>query len=97
VTYHSTAQGLQASNPGGEGYDAKFDGREYPVNGDPAHNTVSLTRIDEHTIVETDRQDGRVHYTVRMTVSQNGKTMRVTERDRERGTTMTYILEKKSA
>jgi len=97
VTYHGTADGLAASNPGGEGYDAKFDGKEYPVEGDPAHSTVSLKRIDEHTIVETDRQDGRVHYTVRMTVSRDGKTIKVTETDRERGTKMTYILEKKSA
>lgn len=96
VTYHSTAQGLAASNPGGEGYEAKFDGKEYPVMGDPAHSTVSLKRVDERTIVETDRQDGRVHYTVRMTVSRDGKTMTVTETDRERGTKMTYILEKKS-
>jgi hypothetical protein len=95
VTYHSTAQGLAASNPGGEGYDAKFDSKEYPVKGDPAHSTVSLKRIDQNTIVETDRQDGRVHYTLRMTVSRDGKTMRVTEIDGERGSKMNYILEKK--
>lgn len=97
VTYHSTAQSLAASNPGGEGYDAKFDGKEYPVKGDPSHSTVSLKRINEHTIVETDREDGRVHYTIRMSVSRDGKSMKVTETDRERGTKMTYILEKKSA
>lgn len=96
VTYHSTAQGLAASNPGGEGYDAKFDGKEYLVKGDPAHSAISLKRISDHTIVETDREDGRVHYIVRMRVSRDGKSMKVTETDRERGTKMTYILEKKS-
>lgn len=95
VTFHSTAQSLAASNPGGEGYDAKFDGKEYPVKGDPSHSTVSLKRINEHTIVETDREDGTVHYTVRMRVARDGKSMKVTETDRERGTKMTYSLEKK--
>lgn len=97
VTYHSTPQGLQASNPGGEGYDAKFDGREYPVHGDPAHSTVSLKRISANTIVETDRQDGIVHYILRMTVSRDGKKMKVTETDDERGTKTMYVLVKKSA
>jgi hypothetical protein len=97
VTYHSTPEGLQASNPGGEGYDAKFDGKEYPIHGDPAHGTVSLKKVNANTIVETDRQDGRVHYMLRMNVSPDGKTMKVTETDEERGTKTTYILEKKSA
>jgi hypothetical protein len=97
VTYRSTAQGLQACNPGGEGYDAKFDGKEYPVHGDPTHSTVSLKKINANTIVETDRQDGRVHYMVRMTVSRDGKTMKVTETDEERGAKTTYVLEKESS
>jgi len=97
VTYHGTAQRLEASNPGGEGYAAKFDGKEYPVNGDPAHSTVSLKKINANTIVETDRQDGKVHYMLRMTVSRDGKMMKVIERDEERGTKTTYVLEKKPA
>jgi hypothetical protein len=97
VTYRSTPAGLQASRPGGEGYDAKFDGREYPVHGDPTHSTVSLKKVSPNTIVETDRQDGVVHYLVRMTILPDGKTMKVTEMDEERGTKTSYILEKKPA
>jgi hypothetical protein len=97
VSYHSTLEGLQASNPSGEGYDAKFDGKEYPVHGSPSHSTVTLKKINANTILETDRQDGRVHYLVRMTVSRDGRTMKVTETDEERRTKTTYVLEKKSA
>lgn len=97
VAYRSTPHGLQASNRSGEGYDAKFDGKQYPVHGDPTHSTVSLRRINSHVIEETDWQDGVVHYKVRMSVSADGKTMKVTERDLERGTKMTYFLEKKSS
>lgn len=96
VTYHGTPGGLQAVNPGGEGYDAKFDGKEYLVHGDPVRSTVSLKQLNAHTIVETDKQEGQVHYRVVMAVSPDGKTMKVTETDRERGTTMTYTMEKKS-
>jgi len=96
VTYRSTPHGLQASNPGGEGYDAKFDGKEYLIHGDPVHSTVSLKQVNADTIVETDRQDGQVHYRLVMAVSSDGKSMKVTETDKERGTKMTYMMEKKS-
>lgn len=95
VTYRSTPLGLQASNPGGEGYDAKFDGRDYLIYGDPVHSTVSLKRINAHTIVETDKQDGVVHYRLVMAVSPDGKSMKVTETDKERGTQVIYTMEKK--
>ncbi len=96
VSYHSKPGGLQASNPGGEGYDAKFDGKEYLIRGDPVRSTVSLKQINAHEIVETDKVDGVVHYRLVMAVSPDGKSMKVTETDRERGTKMTYTMEKKS-
>jgi hypothetical protein len=96
VTYNSTADGLTASTPRNEGYSAKFDGKEYPVAGGPAHNMVSLKRVSANTIIETDTLDGRVHYELRMTVLPDGKTMRVTETDMERGAKTAYVMEKKS-
>jgi hypothetical protein len=56
---------------------------------------VSLKRVKANTVVEMDKLDGQVHYTLRMTVLPDGKTMRVTEADMERGTTV-YTPEKKS-
>jgi hypothetical protein len=95
VEYESTADGLKASTPGGEGYMAKFDGKEYPVQGAPAHNMVCLKRIKANTIMETDKLGGRTHYVLRMTVLPDGNTMKVTETDMERGTTTVYTMEKK--
>lgn len=95
VTYHATANGLQASTPGGESYDAKFDGKEYRVNGVPMRSTVTLKRINARTIEETDMNEGVVHYRLRMAVSRDGTTMKVTELDKERGTKMTYMMKKK--
>jgi len=96
VTYHATANGLQVSTPGGEGYDAKFDGKEYRIRGVPVRSTVTLKRVNARTIEETDRDEGVVHYRLRMAVSRDGKTMKVTELDKERGTKTTYRMEKQS-
>lgn len=96
VTYHSTPDGLRASTPSGEGYDARFDGKDYPIQGDPVRETVSLRRINARTIAETDKEEGAVHYRLRMEVSPDGKTMQVTELDHERGTRTTYTMEKRS-
>lgn len=94
VTYQATANGLQVSTPGGESYDAKFDGKEYRVNGVPMRTTVTLKRINARTIEETDMNEGVVHYWLRMTVSPDGATMNVTELDKERGTKTTYMMRK---
>lgn len=93
--YQSTKDGLKEST-GSTSFDAKFDGRDYPVIGDPAKGTVSLKRIDENTIEETDKQDGKVIRVTRMTVSRDGKSMKVESTSTQRGkeSTMTYTAEK---
>lgn len=95
TTYHSTKDGLKGS-AGATSFDAKFDGKDYPLIGDPAHGTVSLRRIDENTIEETDKQDGKVIRVTRMTVSKDGKSMQVESIGKQRSgdTTMTYTAER---
>lgn len=36
VTYQGTENGLKMSDLNGNSYDAKFDSKDYPINGDPA-------------------------------------------------------------
>jgi hypothetical protein len=95
VTYHSIKDGLKASTPDGEGYEAKFDGRDYVIKGDPARASVCLRKINDHTIEETDKLEGTAHYKVLMTVSADGNSMKVVENDLERGTETTYTMNKK--
>jgi hypothetical protein len=96
VTYHSMKDGLEASTPDGEGYKAKFDGKDYVIKGDPARGTVCLRLVNDHTIEETDKLEGTPHFKVLMTVSPDGNSMKVVENDLERGTETTYTMEKKS-
>jgi hypothetical protein len=96
VTYQGTADGLKMSDPNGNSYDAKFDGKDYPIQGDPGHTMVSLKRIGTDTIEETDKRDGKVVGVNRMTVSKDRKSIHIEFIDKERGTTTTATMEKQS-
>jgi len=96
VTYKGTADGLKMSDPNGNSYDAKFDGKDYPIQGDPGHTMVSLKRIGNDTIEETDKRDGKVVGVSRMTVSKDGKSIQVQYTDKQQGTTTTFTMEKQS-
>jgi hypothetical protein len=58
VTYQATADGLKMSSPQGESYDAKFDGKDYPINGDPGQTMVVLKKVNANTIEATYKRNG---------------------------------------
>jgi hypothetical protein len=95
TTYLATQDGLKMS-AGSESYDAKFDGKDYAVHGDSANGTISLKQIDDDTIEETRKRDGKVVRVSLSMVSEDGKSMRVASTDIQRsGKTMTYTAEKR--
>jgi hypothetical protein len=96
VTYQGTADGLKWSDPNGASYDAKFDGKDYPMQGDPGHTMVSLKRIADDTIEETDKREGKVVSVSRRTVSKDGKSIKVEYNDKQHGTTTTFLMQKQS-
>ena len=55
-------------------YDAKFDGKDFPVTGIPYADAVSVKRIDANTIEATMKKGGQVTMTVTTKVSKDGKT-----------------------
>jgi hypothetical protein len=94
LTFKSTADGLTTSSPTGEGYDAKFDGKEYPIKGDVAGSTVTLTKVNDHSIDETIKRDGKIVAVNHMTVSADGKMITTKSEDKEHGTTTTWTATK---
>jgi hypothetical protein len=54
-------------------YEAKFDGKDYPVTGDPAADSVSFQRLNANTLKSTVKKDGKVSYTDTTVVSKDGK------------------------
>jgi hypothetical protein len=53
---------------------AKYDGRDYPVTGDPYSDTISINRIDPNHVNTTWKKAGRVVTTAQNVVSTDGKT-----------------------
>ena len=56
----------------------QFDGKEYPVTGDPNSDTRSYKRIDDRTLEFTGKKGGKVTVTGRVVVAADGKTRTVT-------------------
>ena len=52
----------------------KFDGKDYPVTGDPNSDMRSYKQIDDHTLGITIMKDGKVTMTGKVVVSADGKT-----------------------
>jgi hypothetical protein len=94
TTYKVTADGVSMSSPTGQSYEAKFDGKEYPVAGDPGKTVVTVKRVNANTIVETDRRLGKVMEVDTMTVSADGKTMKVAWENPQTGRSGAYTMDK---
>ena len=56
----------------------KFDGKDYPVTGDPNSDMRSYTRIDDRTLGLNVKKGGKVTISGRIVVSADGKTRTVT-------------------
>jgi hypothetical protein len=59
---------------------AHYDGREYPVKGNPNADMVSLRFIDKLTSESTYKKAGKVTATNTRTLSADGKTLTVTSK-----------------
>jgi hypothetical protein len=58
----------------------KFDGKDYPVIGDPNSDARSYTKIDDHTLGFNVQKGGKVTTSGRIVVSADGKSRTVTTR-----------------
>jgi hypothetical protein len=55
--------------------DVKADGQDQKVAGHPYYDSVSVRVVDDRTIEETDKKDGKTVATSKMTASSDGKTL----------------------
>ena len=56
----------------------KFDGKDYPVTGDPTSDTRSYESVDAHTLAMSVKKGGTETVTGRIVVAANGKSRTVT-------------------
>jgi hypothetical protein len=73
-----TVDGIDAKGkPTHSEWTGNFDGKDYPVTGDPTADTRSYKKIDDHTLELTVKKDGKVTVTGRIVASADGKSRTV--------------------
>jgi len=93
-TYALSGSTLKMTNPTGQSYNAPVDGTDSPFMGDPGQSSVAIKRIDDRTVDETDKRDGKVIGTAHITVAADGKTLSVKWKDLLHGTSGSYSATK---
>jgi hypothetical protein len=86
VTYEAAGDSIKATvdgvDPQGKPthsvWVGKFDGKDYPVTGDPTSDTRALKQIDDHTLELTSKKAGKVTLTGKIVVSADGKSRTLT-------------------
>jgi hypothetical protein len=74
-----TISGVDAhGNPMHSEWRGKFDGKDYPVTGDPASDTRSYTKVNDHTLNFVAKKGGQAVYNGAIVVAPNGKSRTVT-------------------
>lgn len=66
-----------AGKPTHNEWTGNFDGKDYPVTGDPSVDTRAYTKVDDRTLEMTIKKDGKVTMTGRIVVSADGKSRTV--------------------
>jgi hypothetical protein len=73
-----TVDGIAADGkPSHDEWTGKFDGKYYPVTGDPAVDTRAYKLVNDHTLALTEKKGGKITITGRVVYSADGKTRTV--------------------
>jgi len=73
------SEGIAADGkPMSGGYTANYDGKDYPLVGSPAADTVSLRRVDANTVERTDKKAGKAVQVLTRVMAKDGKSFTVT-------------------
>jgi hypothetical protein len=86
VIYEAAGDNVKISADGttGDGksvhteWTGKFDGKDYPVTGDPTTDTRSYRKINDHTLAFTANKGGKATTSGRVVVAADGKSRTVT-------------------
>ena len=74
-----TVDGIAADGkPAHNEWTGKFDGKDYPLAGDPAADARAYKPVNDHTLALTEKKGGKITNTGRVVVSADGKTRTVT-------------------
>ena len=86
VVYEAAGDSVKVAVDGTDGdgkplhneWTGKYDGKDYPVTGDPNTDTRSYKKVNDHTLEFTNKKGDKVTISGRGVVSADGKTRTVT-------------------
>jgi hypothetical protein len=86
VVYEAAGDSIKATIDGVDGtgnpthfeWTGRFDGKDYPLTGDPTGDTRAYKQINEHTIEGITKKDGKVTGSSRIAIAADGKSRTVT-------------------
>src|SRR5215472_2329009 len=67
-----------AGKPTHNEWTGKFDGKDYPVTGDPQYDMRAYTRVNDHTLSIVEKTGGKVTLKGRIVVAPDGKSRTLT-------------------
>ncbi len=73
TTCKVTTDGTMDGKPVQTEWTGKFDGKDYPLTGDPTANTRSYKKIGENGLELTNKKDGKTVTEGHITISADGK------------------------
>lgn len=77
--YKCVIDGVDASgNPTHNEWTGKFDGKDYPVTGDPNADMRNIKKVDAHHYTGSNKKDGKTTLTTTVSYSPDGKTRTLT-------------------
>jgi hypothetical protein len=85
VTYEATGDTIKVTLDGVDAdgkathdeWTGKYDGKDYPVTGNPMTDTRAYKKVNDHTLEATGKKGDKVVLTAKITVSADGKTRTV--------------------
>ncbi len=79
VVYEAAGDNVKVTVDGvnSEGKAGKFDGKDYPVTGDPNQDARSYKKVDDRTLEFAAKKGGKVTVTGRIVEAADGKTRTV--------------------
>jgi hypothetical protein len=73
------ADGIDGNGkPSHTAWSGKFDGKDYPVTGDPNADARSYTKVNERTLRTSNKKNGKVTVTGQIVIAADGKSRTVT-------------------
>jgi hypothetical protein len=74
-SYKAVVDGVDGSGkPTHNEWTGKFDGKDYPVTGDPTADSRAIKKVDDRHYELTNKKDGKATTTGTITFSADGKT-----------------------